>query len=751
MVTAATDPRTLLGDLSGRVKKAFDDNRSLLSFADWFAQLHEAPARHLRSASQYIKDVFDYYGAETRSLPHGDVRRFKLFDAPYADGEGRVAGHEQVQNELYRLLTNFVRDGRVNRLILLHGPNGSAKSSLVGCIQGGMEAYSQTPEGAMYTYAWIFPSERIEKGRLGFDSDGSDKDPRQSYAYLPSDQVDARLPCELRDHPLFLIPKAQRRTLLAQLREQGALPEDFVLSRYILEGDLAPRDRAIYDALLKAYDGDHTLVLRHVQVERFYVSLSYGSSLATVEPQMHVDADARQLTADRSIANLPRALQSVPLYEVSGPLVGANRGLLEFSDLLKRPIEAFKYLLTTSEEAKVALPHFTVFLDEVLIASSNEKQLAAFKEYPDWSSFKGRMELVRVPYLLRYSDEVDIYSSQFVPSSVPRPMAPHTIEIAAFWAVLTRLKAPEPGAFEEPVRSTVARLTPIEKLRLYDTGELPSWVSARDGRELSRRIVDLRNQHRNVPLYEGFLGASAREIRTLLLNAASREGYRCLTPLPVLEELEELVADPSLYPFLAQEPKSGYYDNQGFIELVRSWWLDILDDELRTSMGLVEEARYEELFAKYVSHISHALKKEKLLDRITGKYLDPDKELMEEVESHVLAEGEDVDDFRKSVISRIGAWGLDHPSETPKYRELFGKYIEKMEADYYKQQRRRIAKILQTVLELLSDNGAPKDEEIASIARSTVAQMESRFHYPRECTAECAAYLVRARYSDLDV
>lgn len=746
----ASDPRTLLDDLSGRVKRAFDEDRSLLSFADWFEQLHEGPAAHLRSASQYVRDVFDHFGTETLDLPHGEIRRFKLFDAPYAGGEGRVSGQEHVQNEIYRLLTNFVRNGKVNRLILLHGPNGSAKSSIVGCIQGGMEAYSQTAEGALYTYAWIFPSERFEKGRLGFDSERGSKDPRDSFAYLESDQVDARLPCELRDHPIFLIPKAQRRQLIDGFVEQGRLPEDFVLSRYILDGDLSPRDRAIYDALLKAYDGDHAQVLRHVQVERFYISLSYGHSLATVEPQMHVDADARQITADRSIANLPRALQSVPLFEVGGPLVGANRGLLEFSDLLKRPVEAFKYLLTTSEEAKVALPHFTVYLDEVLIASSNEKQLAAFKEYPDWSSFKGRMELVRVPYLLRYADEVDIYSSQFRPGSVDRPMAPHSIEVAALWAVLTRLKAPNPEGFPPEVASIVGRLSPFEKLHLYDTGEIPAWVSARDARELTQHIGPLRSQYRDVPLYEGFLGASARELRTVLLNAASREGFKCLSPMPVLAEIEDLVRDPSLYPFLTQETKRGYHDNPAFIGLVREWWLDVLDDELRTSMGLVEEARYEELFAKYVSHVSHALKKEKLLDRITGGYVDPDKELMEEVESHILADGEDAEDFRKSVISRIGAWGLDNPNETPRYRDLFKSYVEKMEADYYRQQKKTIAKILQAVLELLSDGEGPKEAELAERARHTVDQMTSRFGYPEACTAECAAYLVQARYSAVD-
>ncbi|NJK31294.1 MAG: hypothetical protein HC927_02140 [Deltaproteobacteria bacterium] len=379
---------------------------------------------HARSA-QYIRDVFDHFGTSTLTRPEGDVRRFALFDAPWADGEGRVAGQENVQNEIYRLLNNFARDGRVSRLIVLHGPNGSAKSSILRCIQGAMEHYSRSAEGAMYSYAWIFPSEKIVKGKLGFANEGANASlPSDSYAHLGADQIDARLPCELKDHPLFLIPRSERKALVEQLKESGKIRSDFVISRYILEGDLGPRDRAIYDALLVAYEGDQAQVLRHIQVERFYFSHRYGGGLATVEPQMHVDAEARQITADRSIANLPRPLQTVPLFELGGPLISANRGLLEFSDLLKRPPEAYKYLLATSEEGTATLPQFKISLDEVLIASTNEKYLEAFKEHPDWMSFKARMELVRVPYLRRYSDEVQIYERQITPAKVSKDLAP---------------------------------------------------------------------------------------------------------------------------------------------------------------------------------------------------------------------------------------------------------------------------------------------------------------------------------------
>ena len=536
--------------------------------------------------------------------------------------------------------------------------------------------------------------------------------------------------------------------MIRRLREDGRLSSDFVVSRYILEGDLSPRDRAIYDALLIANDGDHAEVLRHIQVERFYISRRYGRGVATIEPQIHVDADARQLTADRSIANLPRAIQSVPLFELTGPLVSANRGLVEYSDLLKRPIEAFKYLLTTSEEATASLPQFKVALDEILVATSNEKQLEAFREYPDWNSFKGRIELVRVPYLLRLSDEVEVYANDITSATIDKPLSPHVIEVAAMWAVLTRLKWPDPDNFSESLHPVIRRLSPLEKLRLYDTGAIPRWCTANQARELQQSISKLYEQYRTVPFYEGMLGASAREIRTLILNAAHHPDYRCLTPLPVLAELEELVSQSSLYDFLRLESKERYHDAHGFIRVVREWWTDVLDEELRTSMGLVEEARYEELFSKYVVHVSHLLKKEKLLNPTTGDYEDPNRELMEEVENLILAEDEDEDDFRRAVIGRIGAWGLDNQGETPNYRDLFPVYIEKMEADYFRRQRKVIGRLLQAVLQTLSGETGNLDEEEVNGARRTIDTMRTRFDYPDPCTGECAAYLLKARYAD---
>ena len=372
-----------LQDVGAQVSADFVKNRSILSFEEYVTLFFNDPRAQARNAAQYLRDVMDHYGTEQVPHPSGTIRRFKVFDVPSSDRDGRVAGQEEVQNAIYRVLGNFVRAGRVNKLIFLHGPNGSAKSTIVNALKAGMEAYSHLPQGALYRLSWIFPSDKLVKGSIGFGCErgAPSASDTESFAHLDAESIDLRMTCELRDHPLFVVPPPERRKMLeTALRKKGlgngdGETGDFILSDYVRDGELCHKCRRIYQALLASYGGDYLKVLRHVQVERFYISRRYQAGTVTVEPQMSVDAVAQQITADRTqinLASLPAPLQGVVLYEPHGPLVHANRGVIEYSDLLKRPLEAFKYLLGFSETAQVPLEPFVLQLDEVLIASSNE-------------------------------------------------------------------------------------------------------------------------------------------------------------------------------------------------------------------------------------------------------------------------------------------------------------------------------------------------------------------------------------------
>ncbi len=748
------EARKLLSSLGTGVKSTFAGNRSILSFEQYLEAFLEAPRRQARGAAQYLRDVMDHFGSAERDTPVGRVRRWLLFDLAF-DPEAaarRVAGHEEVQDAIYRALGTFVRSGRVNKVILLHGPNGSAKSSLVWALVRATEAYSHKPEGALYRFHWVFPSERRLRGAgLGFGSrEGLEGEPA-SYAHLDGETLDARLSCPMKDHPLLLLPRDARRKLLEEhcrpSAREGAGDADFVLSDALTEGDLCHYCRRIHDALLGAYRGDWLKLLRHVQVERFYVSSRYQQAAVTVEPQLSVDAGFRQVTADKTLAALPPALQALTLLEPHGPLVGANRGLIEYSDLLKRPLEAFKYLLGTSETGRLPLEHFLLQLDLVLVASANEKQLSVFKEIPEFGSFRGRLELIRVPYLRRASVEREIYDQQVTPAAVGKHVAPHATEVAATWAVLTRLKRPIPDRYQGEVRELVEELTPLDKLRLYDRGTAPDRLALTQAKVLRKHAPDLFHESDVYPNYEGRIGASAREIMSALLNAAQASGSTCLTPRAVLEELTALCRDKSVHDFLQQEVVEGYHDHDEYVRVVEGELLDRLDEEIRDSMGLVSEAQYLELFQRYVMLVSHWVKGERVQNRVTGELAPPDEGRMVEMERIVMPSGEDRGAFRRGLISAVGAYRLDHPdSKEIDYGAIFPDLFRRLRDHTYEERKRQLYRSKEHLLRYLSEDRTGLDDKARRQVEATLGNLRSRYGYCESCAQDAILFLMRRRY-----
>ena len=732
--------KSRLAGLGDAIRGQFASTRRMMAFAEYVELVMAQPARQLRSAAQYLVACFDHFGTEQVRYPWGEVTRWKLFDAPWASGEGRLIGQEAAQAQVYRALSGFVRDGAPSRMLLLHGPNGSAKSTLLRCIGRALEHYSTLDEGACYRFAWVFPSGKSGKGGIGFGgSGGGDAATAETYAFLPDEAVDARLVDELRDHPLLLIPREHRAALLAE--SAGDLP----VSDYLRFGELSPKNRSVYEALLASYHGDYTKVLRHVAVERFYVSHRYRSGYVTVEPQMSVDASERQITADRSLAALPPSLQSVSLYEYGGEIVGANRGLLEFDDLLKRPLEAWKYLITAVERGAVSLANASLFLDLVFVGSTNDVHLSAFKEIPDFASFRGRLELIRVPYILNYRHEQQLYAVQLREVAGGRHVAPHTAFVAALWAVLTRMRRPQVERYPSTLAETIGKLGPLDKAELYADGALPAGLSAVAAKELTAHLRDLYTESDTYPNYEGKIGASPREIHGVLLNAAASPRYAYVSPLAVLDELVELAKQTSLYEFLRQDVQpGGYHDHKKFVEQCRERLLARVDDEVRASLGMVEESEYQRVFDRYIAHVTHWLRKEKLRNPATGRLEDPDAGFLTEVEKTLEVTGKP-EDFRAGLIAKIGAWSLDHKGEKPILTDIFADLVKKLRDAYFARHKKAIAAGVNELVLLLTADGAGLSDDARGRAEAALATLESRYGYQRDSARDLVALMARTR------
>ncbi len=731
---AAVDQLVQVGE---DLKEEFHLKKRVLSFEQYFKHVAREPTVHLRNAATYLRDAFDHFGTYEVQRARGTLRRFRLFDCEFAEGRDRLAGHEAVQNQIYRILNGFVEQGRPDKLILLHGPNGSAKSTCVAAISRALEHYSRLPEGALYRFNWVFPSGTFSKGGIGFQREQREER-LESYAHLPEEMVDARLPDELRDHPLLLIPKPRRATMLEALLadDPRELPDNL---RF---GELNHRNREIFEALLALYQGDFHAVLRHVQVERFFLSGRYRTGLIVVEPKLSVDAKTQQITMDRSIEALPPALQTLSLFRYSGELVDANRGIIEFSDLLKRPVEAFKYLINTVELGRVGLENAILYLDEIFIGSSNDLHLQAFRELPDFPSFKGRLELVRVGYLLDLQAEMEIYLPQL--RARTHHVAPHSTEVAALWAILTRLIKPPAAGHSEAVQPVVERMTALEKARLYHDGTPPAGVEGELARQLRDALPRITRAADDTDQYEGSAGASPREIRMLLLNAAQDPRRTFLSPLAVFEEIEELMRKRDVYPYLKRTPQAGgYADAQAALQFVREHYLEQLRDELWEAVGLVPPSQIDQMLARYIDHASNWVKGEKLANPVTGAMESPDEELMADVERYLTVESKE--SFRKDVMARIAAWALKHPEQRPDLGSIFAKERAQIVQGLFGEREKTLRETLADTLALLEGRGDALSDARRDAVEQTLSALEERFGYQRESAEEAIRHYLKER------
>ncbi len=747
-------PADVIQSLDQLVHQEFDQNLRILAFNEYLGLAREKPLTQLRGSARYLSDMMDHFGRTT--TPSG-ATHFNVFDIVSEDNARRVIGQESAQSAIYRSLKTFSRQGHNNKLILLHGPNGSAKTSLAHGLMAGMERFSRQPEGAQYTFSWVFPVERYTKGGIGLGTygGGAADRPRElaSYAKLPDEEIAARIPCEMKDHPILIIPRDQRKTFLEKLL--GEAEAQTIWSQmplYLTRGELNHRDRLIFDALLAANGGELKRVLMHVQVERFYFSRRYRRGVVTIEPQLHVDAQAHQITMNKSLGALPSSLQSLSLFNLSGDLVDGNRGLIEYSDLLKRPVDTFKYLLIACETGAVNVGSSIAFLDAVMIGSTNELQLDAFKEFPDFMSFKARMELIRAPYLLSVSQERQIYQPDLEQISAEKPVAPHTDWTIALWAVLTRLKKPNSINYPPNIASIVSNLNPLEKSRLYDTGEMPAALGPEERKILKSNLKRLQEEYENIPYYEGRLGASAREMKSILYSAAQNTQFPTLSPLAVLRELEEFVKRVSEYDFLKQEAKDGYHDPVEFITVVRTEYLNVIDREVRASIGLYKPDQWEDFLKKYVQHIALVLKKEKIKNPITGRLEDPDHSLIDEFEKIVDAPQDpgEQDAWRQNIISQVGAWSLDHVNSRVVYAQVFPEYWAKLEHHYFESQKDLLTKMHNALLIYgRTDPGkfdTSADDEGSRLAKTTVDNMCMNYGYTPDSAREVIMFLMKQRY-----
>lgn len=724
------------------VTKEDDNTTQILSFHEYMDIFEKNARGECRTCCIYLKDMFDYFGKNEKG-------GFNLFSREHTNATP-VFGQVKTQNDIYQNLKNFIEEGYINKFILLVGPNGSSKSSLVKKIMMGCEDYSTTDDGALFSFSWVFPIENYVKGSLGLATNSRSKD-LSSFAKLDDQDISAILTSELKDHPILLVPLKSRRKLIDELLIDFPEVYESIKKSYLYNGDLSKRNKMIFDALLKSYKGDYSQVYKHIRVERFAINKRYSIGAATIEPQMHVDARIQQITMDRRLASLPPSLQSLNLFNLNGEIVLSNRGILEYSDLLKRPLDTYKYLLMTMESKSINLQGILTELDIFFIGSSNEVHFSAFQQHPDFNSFKGRFNFIRVPYLLDYQDEAGIYQEQLNNIKDKTHFEPHAVDALCLWAVMTRLRASQAKNFKDKkLGLIIEKMNPLEKALYLSDLRVPENSNTEQRQRLEQGKDVVVDEFINDPLYQGKFGISPREIKQLIYEISSEEKY--VSFIEIIDYLKNLIEKKIQYDFLNIAPQGDFHNNEKFLDYLEEHCLKVFDNELRDSLGLVDDRSYEEYIRKYIVHINALIKGEKIKNNVTGKYEAPDMFFINEFEANVAIK-EAPDKFRSHLISKLGAFYLDNPGKQIIYAEVFSHLAKSLQESFRQEQRKIIDQIANNLVYFRLEDEIDIDGEQLEINKdakelitNVINNLCNKYHYSKKGALNLTKNLIKKYY-----
>lgn len=572
-----------------------------------------------RTAFERVYDMILSYGTSEYIDNKKKVTHFHFFDDPDNGGQDAVYGLDIPLMKLVNIFQSAARRyGTEKRVILLHGPVGSAKSTIVRLVKRGLETYSRRPEGALYSYGWVRDLARPDDVQW----------------------------CPMHEEPLHLVPVDLRPMVLDQLNE-GRGGED---RRVTIEGDLCPFCRQEFRELMGRYSGDLSQVLAHARVRRLTLSEKDRIGIGTFQPKDEKNQDSTELTGDinyRKIAEYgsdsdPRA------FNFDGEFNIANRGVIEFIEVLKLDVAFLYDLLGASQEHKIKPKKFPqTDIDEVIIGHTNEPEYRKLQNNEYMEALRDRTVKVDIPYITKLTEELKIYVKDFNPGRLKKHIAPHTIEMAAMWAVLTRLEDPKKH-----------NLTLMQKLKLYNGKTLPGYTED--------NVKELRKESER----EGMDGISPRYIQDKISNALVASGKTYINPFMVLNELENGLKHHSL--IKSDDDRKRYRE---LLAEVRREYEDLVKNEVQRAIA-ADEAALSRLCANYLDNVKAYTQRERVRNAYTGQDEAPDERLMRSIEEKIGIPENRKDDFRREIMNYIGALAVDGKRFDYKSNERLNKALE---------------------------------------------------------------------------
>jgi serine protein kinase len=582
-----------------------------------------------RNAYQRMYDMIIEAGTEEYIDFKKQVIRYKFFDDIPNNGKDAVFGLDVQLMKLVNVLKAAALGyGTEKRVILLHGPVGSAKSTICRMLKKGLEAYSKSESGALFTFEWVDENGKLD-GILG-------KDVRV-------------YPTPMNEEPLWLIPNDMRQAMCDDINK--GQDGDY---RVKIVGELCPPSRFIFKNLMEKYNGDMMKVLSHIRVKRMFISEADRIGIGTFQPKDEKNQDSTELTGDinyRKIAEYgsdsdPRA------FNFDGEFNVANRGMIEFVEVLKLDVAFLYDLLGASQEHMIKPKKFAqTYIDEVIIGHTNEPEYRRLQDNEFMEALRDRTVKIDVPYITKLKEEVNIYKKDFNSQKLRGiSIAPHTIETAGMWAILTRLEKPKK-----------ANLTRLQKLKLYNGKTLPNFTED--------NVKELRKETTR----EGLDGISPRYIQDKLSNAlvmAQQMNKGSVNPFMVMNELESGLKHHSL--ISNEELKQEYRE---LLSVVKQEYEETIKSEVQRAIS-ADEGALQRLCANYIDNVKAYTQREKVRNQYTGADDEPDERLMRAIEEKIEIPESRKEDFRREIMNYIGALSLDGKKFNYKMNERLHKALE---------------------------------------------------------------------------
>lgn len=457
------------------------------------------------------------------------------------------------------------------RILLLMGPVSGGKSTLVSLLKRGLEAYSLKDQGAIYAI----------KG------------------------------CPMHEDPLHLIPQYLR--------------EDFYNEYGIrIEGNLSPLN-------LMRLEKEYGNRIEDVVIERIFLSEDRRVGIGTFSPSDPKSQDIADLTGSIDFSTIAEfGSESDPrAYRFDGELNKANRGMMEFQEMLKCDEKFLWHLLSLTQEGNFKAGRFALIsADELIVAHTNETEYKAFISNKKNEALHSRIIVMPIPYNLKVTEEEKIYEKMIRESDVSDVhIAPHTLRVAAMFSILTRLKDPKKGDIDL-----------VKKMRLYDGENVEGYNSA-DIRELKKEYQD-----------EGMSGIDPRYVINRISSTIIRKENPSINALDVLMSLK---AGLDQHPSITNELRERYLN---FISLARKEYDSIAKNEVQKAFVYSYEESAKILMDNYLDNVEAYCNKSRLRDPLTGEEINPDEKLMRSIEEQIGISENAKKAFREEILIRISAY-----------------------------------------------------------------------------------------------